>query len=40
MLNLFTLRVHVPHNWAIGIWVIESIVLVLGEYMTIRYLDP
>ena len=35
-----TLRVHVPNNWVLGIWVIVLIVLVLGKYMIIRYLDP
>ena len=35
-----TLRVHVPNNWVLGIWVIVIIVMVLGKYMIIRYLDP
>ena len=32
-------RVHVPNNLALGIWVIVAIVLVLGKYMIIGYLD-
>ena len=35
-----SLRVHVPNNCVLGLWVIVSIVLVLGKYMIIRYLDP
>ena len=31
--------VQVPNNWVLGIWVIVIIVLVLGKYMIIRYLD-
>ena len=37
---LITLRVQVPKNWVLGIWVIVIIVQVLGKYMIIRYLDP
>ena len=33
-------RVQVPSNWVLGIWVIVIIVLVLGKYMIIGYLDP
>ena len=33
-------RVHVPNNLVLGIWVIVIIVLVLGKYMIIGYLDP
>ena len=36
----FTLRVQVPNNEVLGIWVIVIIVQVLGKYMIIRYLDP
>ena len=38
MLN--SLRVHVPNNWVLGIWIMVIIDLVLGKYMIIRYLDP
>ena len=31
---------HVPNNWVLGLWVIVIIVVVLGKYMNIRYLDP
>ena len=34
------LRVHVPNNWVLGIWVIVILVQVLGKYMIVRYLDP
>ena len=34
------LRVHVPHNWVLRIWVIVIIVQVWGKYMIIGYLDP
>ena len=34
------LMVHVPNNWILGVWVIVLIVLVLGKYLIIRYLDP
>ena len=36
----YTLRVRVPNNLVLGLWVIISIVDVLGKYMNIRYLDP
>ena len=39
-LNNMNLRVHVPNNWVLGIWVIVIIVQVWGEYMIIGYLDP
>ena len=35
-----SLRVHVPNNWVLGQWGIVIIVLVLGKYMIMRYLDP
>ena len=35
-----SLRVHVPNNWVLGIWVMVVIVVVLGKYMGLRYLDP
>ena len=35
-----TQRVHVPNNWGLGFWVVVIIVLVLGKYMIIKYLDP
>ena len=34
------LRVHVPNNWVLGIWVIVIMVQALGKYMIIGYLDP
>ena len=33
-------RVHVPNNVVLGIRVIAIIVLVLGKYMIIGYLEP
>ena len=39
-LGTLSLRVHVPNNWVLRIWVIVIIVLVLGKYMIIWYLDP
>ena len=38
--RILTQRVHVPNNLVLGIWVIGTIVLVLGKYMIIGYLDP
>ena len=35
-----TLRVHVPNNLVLGIWVIVIIVQVWGKCIIIRYLDP
>ena len=35
-----SLRVHVPNNWVLGIWVIVIMVQVWGKYMIIGYLDP
>ena len=34
------LRVHVPNNYILGILVILIVVLVLGKFLIIRYLDP
>ena len=34
------MRVHVPNNYVLGFWVIVIVVLVLGKYVIIRYLDP
>ena len=34
------LRVHVPINLVLRIWVIVIVVQVLGKSMIIRYLDP
>ena len=34
------LRVQVPNNKILRIWVIVIVVQVLGKYMTIGYLDP
>ena len=34
-----TQRVHVPNNYALGFWVIVIIVLVLGKYIILRYLE-
>ena len=33
-------RVQVPNNQVLGFWVIVIVVLVLGTYMIIGYLDP
>ena len=33
-----TLRVHVPNNWVLQMWVMVITVLVLGKYMIIGYL--
>ena len=33
------LRFHVPNAWVLGLWVVILIVLVLGKYMMMRYLD-
>ena len=33
-------RVQVPNVQVLWIWVIVTLVQVLGKYMTIRYLDP
>ena len=35
-----TLRIQVPHNKVLTIWVIAIVVQVLGKYMIIGYLDP
>ena len=40
MANPQTLRVQVPNNWVLGIWVIVVIVQVWGKYMINGYLDP
>ena len=34
------LRVHVPNNGVLGIWVIKIVVQVWGKYTFIGYLDP
>ena len=36
----FTLRVHVPNNWVLGLGVVINIIQVMGKYMIVRYLDP
>ena len=38
--SAITLRVHVPNNWVLRVFVIAIIVQVLGKYRIIRYLDP
>ena len=35
-----SLRVHVPNNWVLGIWVIVVMVQVWGKYTIIGHLDP
>ena len=35
-----SIRVPVPNNWVLRIWVIAIVVQVLGKYMIIGYLDP
>ena len=35
-----TLRVHVPNNQVLGIWVIVIVGQVLGKYVIIGHLDP
>ena len=35
-----SLRVHVPNNWVLGIWIIVTIVQVWDKYMIIGYLEP
>ena len=35
-----TLRVHVPNSWVLGLLVLAIVVLVLGKYMIIGYLNP
>ena len=35
-----TQMVPVHHNWILGIWVVVSVVPVLGKYVIIEYLDP
>ena len=35
-----TQRVHVSNDKVLGFWVIVTIIYLLGEYMTIGYLDP
>ena len=38
--DFVTLRVHVPNNLVLGLWVMMIIIEVLGKYVNIRYLDP
>ena len=33
-------RVHVPNIWVLGFGVVAILVLVLGKYVIVRYLDP
>ena len=39
-IDVLGFRVQVPNNQVLGFWVTVVIVLVLGKYMIIRYLDP
>ena len=36
----WSLRVRVPNNWVLRIWVIVFLVQLWGRYMIIEYLDP
>ena len=40
LLEVLTLRVQVPNNLVLGLWVIVIIIQVLGKYMIIGYMDP
>ena len=34
------LRVQVPNNLVLGLWVTDILVQVLGKHMILRYFDP